>query len=478
MSVKARPAAYSAKKTRSAPSKGADSVRRASRDLSDTFGVRGAGASWQTSFGMALNERDLLVAVHREPVAWRVVFQVAHDIFDKGFTVEEIAEKPDPNWSREVSKVLDDLNAKAVYTQMSVFERLFGWAIIAMSFVDRGKDVSAPVTSPKEIRQLLPFCTLQFTVQGSDEDKKQDSDRFGLPEFYTLRREGVAQTRLHYTRTIHCATRLLEHPYKGMSVLEPVYNDLTFLCNIRWGLGETICRHGSGFPDITVTGAKAADLDAIEDSQQFKNLNARTYFLHNEKAVLDFKGLAGRALDPSPYYEAIMESISIGSGIPLAILRGAQAGALSGSEVNEREYFKVISDFRTLYEPCIWELIDRLMETGQIRKVNDYRVVWPGGVELSEKDRASVELQLAQARALKLQYCTVDEVRAEEDKEPLPDKAGEVVPSLRKPEPLVQAKPGQEGQQPGVGPTADESRFERFVSWLLRKKQDAQEPTQ
>jgi hypothetical protein len=400
---------------------------------------------------MALNERDLLFAVKREPVAWRVVFQVAHDIFDKGFTVEEIAEKPDPNWSREVSKVLDDLNAKSVYTQMSVFERLFGWAIVAITYVDRGKDVSAPVTSPKEIRQLLPFCTLQFTVQGSDEDKNADSPRFGLPNFYTLRREGASQARLHYSRAIHCATRLLEHPYKGMSCLEPVFDDLTVLRNIRWGLGQTIYRYGSGFPDVTVTGAKAADLDAMEDSQQFKNLNARTYFLHNEKALLDFKGLAGRALNPSPYYEPIMESISIGSGIPLAILRGAQAGALTGSEVNEREYFKVISDFRTLYEPCIWELIDRLMETGQIREVEDYRIVWPGGVELSEKDRASVELMLAQARALKLQYKMVDEVRAEEDLEALPDKAGEVVIGLRKPEPPIQAKPGEEGQLPSKG---------------------------
>jgi hypothetical protein len=124
--------------------------------------------------------------------------------------------------------------------------------------------------------------------------------------------------------------------------------------------------------------------------------------------------------------------------------------------VNEREYFKVISDIRTLYEPCIWDLVERLMETGQIRRVNDYKIVWPGGVELSEKDRASVELMLAQARALKLQYKMVDEVRAEEDLKALPDKAGEVVIGLRKPEPPVQAKPAQERQQPGAGETPQE----------------------
>jgi hypothetical protein len=401
---------------------------------------------------MALNERDLLFAVRREPVAWRLVFGVAHDIFDKGFTVEEIAEKPDPAWSREVSKVLDGLNAKAVFTQMAVFERLFGWSIIALTYVDRGLNVSAPVTSPKEIRQLLPYCTLQFTVQGSDEDKKPDSDRFGLPEFYTLRREGVAQARLHYTRAIHCATRLLDHPYKGVSCLEPVYDDLTVLRNIRWGLGQTIYRYGSGFPDITVKGAKTPDLDRIEESQQFKHLQARHYFLHNDLSTLEFKGLAGRALDPSPYYEPILESIAIGSSFPKAQLRGAQAGGLEGSEVNQSEYFKYISGLQTLLEPCVWELIDKLMETGQIRKVSDYRVVWPGGVELSEKDRALVDLQRAQAQVLKLQYCMVDEVRAEEDKESLPDKAGEVVIGLRKPELPFQPKPGEGEQGAGQSP--------------------------
>ena len=49
---------------------------------SDTFGFRGAGATWQASFGMQLSEVDLLFSVRREPAANRIVFQVAHDIFE------------------------------------------------------------------------------------------------------------------------------------------------------------------------------------------------------------------------------------------------------------------------------------------------------------------------------------------------------------------------------------------------------------
>jgi phage-related protein (TIGR01555 family) len=434
------------------------------RDTTDTFGMRGAGASWQASFGMPLNEQDLLFAVRREPVANRIVFQVAHDIFDNWFTVEEVAEKPDPNFDKEVQKALNDLSAKTVFTEMAVYERLFGWAIIAITYVDGAKDVASPVQSPKEIRELIAYSSLQFTVQTSDEDKDIESERFGLPVVYTLRRQGGEQIKLHYTRAIHCATRLLDHPYRGMSVLEAVYDDITVLRNIRWGLGQTIFRYGSGFPDVEIQGAKKKTLDDLEASQQFKSLQARTYFLHDEKTKLEFKGVAGRALNPEPYYMPVMENIAAGSGLPLAILRGAQAGALTGSEVNEREYFKLISDAQSRYEPSVRELIDALIECGQIETaVEDYQFIWLGGAELSESQKAVAELNLAQAREKMLNYMTVDEVRAEEDLQPLPDNAGKVVLGIER----IQQALGQGG--PTLSATSSASDAEEKKKWYVVK---------
>jgi hypothetical protein len=151
-------------------------------------------------------------------------------------------------------------------------------------------------------------------------------------------------------------------------------------------------------------------------------------------------------------------------------LRGAQAGALTGSEVNEREYFGYISDQQTLYEPTVWELIDRLMDTGQISKVEDYRVVWQSGLELSEKDEAAVELQLAQVRNLKTGWMTIDEVRAEEGLGALPNGAGAVVLGVKKAEQQPFGQPP--GASPGASAQGDESRFERFLSWLRGKKHE------
>ena len=89
-----------------------------SGNSTDRYGIRGSGATWQARFGQPLNEQDLLFSVKREPVSKRLVFDVPYDMFSKGFTVEEVAEKPDPEWSREVAKVLDDLNATAAIRQL------------------------------------------------------------------------------------------------------------------------------------------------------------------------------------------------------------------------------------------------------------------------------------------------------------------------------------------------------------------------
>jgi phage-related protein (TIGR01555 family) len=405
-------------------------------------------------------------------VAHRVVFGVAHDTFDKWFKVEEVANKPDANFLKAVETVLSTLNAKSVFTQMSVYERLCPYAIIVIGYVDHGKSLQDPVTDPSEIRELAAYAgKLQVTVQSSDEEKDPNNPRFGLPNLYTISRTGVGQEKIHWTRVIHFATRLLDHAYEGLSVLEPIYDDTTVLRNERWGMGQTMFRTGGGFPDVTVTGANKKQLDDLEEGQQFKSLQARTYFLHNEKTTLDFKGLAGRALDPKPYYDPIMENISTGTSIPLAILRGAQAGALSGSDVNEREYFKVISACQSSYEPGIWQLIDLLMETGQIPTVEDYNVKWLGGFELNELDKAQVQLAKAQANDLKTKYMKVNELRAlqEPSLPALKGPEGEVIPGLQKP-PAPQPSPSGP-------PTASDSAEPSLVGkiWLKIKGEKHEE---
>ena len=65
------------------------------------------------------------------------------------------------------------------------------------------------------------------------------------------------------------------------------------------------------------------------------------------------------------------------------------------------------------------------METGQIDWVEDYNLVWPPGFELSDQTLAEINLKQAQARKLQLSWMTIDEVRADQGLDPLPDCAGQ-----------------------------------------------------
>ena len=378
-------------------------------------------------FGRPVTNENITFAVKREPLAYLLTFQVAHDIFDKWFEVEPLEKGVDKEkFNEAVQKVLLELNAKDVFTQAAAFERAYGWSIVVLGYKDKGATLKDAVESPEKIEGFVAYGSTLIVDVKFDENK--ESSRFGLPEIYKVKISEREQAEVHYSRVIHFATRLLDHPWEGLSVLEPVWDDLTVIRNIAWGMGQTLYRYGSGFPVVTIKGAKTPE-QLREWSREWGPLTARTSMFKTDKQEIEFKGLAGRALNPEPYYSAIMERISAGSGIPKPMIIGAQAGQLAGSEVNEREYFKLISDCQSRYEPGIMDFIDRLMETKQIPNVH-YKINWLGGFEINPRDQAAAELDKIRALEIKTDWMTVNEIRGLDDLERVP--GGDVILGLLK----------------------------------------------
>jgi len=370
------------------------------------------------AFGEKFQNGDLLFAVKREPVAYKTVFQVAHDIFDKWFEVQDIREKgKDEDLDANVQAELIKLDAKTAFTQAAVYERGFGWSIIVIGYKDQGETLEDELKEVESIEDLAAYSPRQIGTRDLKLDKDPDSKRYGWPVIYPVKREtNGTYTKVHYTRVIHFATRILEPGYKGISVLSPCWDDLTNLRNCRWGMGQTLYRYGSGFPVVTLEGASKEDL--TEFSNYWGPLTARTSLFKNEKQEIEFKGLEGRALNPEPYYIPIMENLSAATGIPMAILRGAQAGELTGSEVNEREFFKVVSDAQMRFEPGVRFLIDQLIDLGQVKTSvppGEYQVDWIGAFEINPRDKEAALLDHVRARTAQTEYMTVNEVRAQEN---------------------------------------------------------------
>lgn len=396
----------------------ADTVPRGQGIMIPRSGTGGGG-----EYGTDITDTLRAFAMTREPVAYRAVFTVAHDIFDNWFKLE-LEGKEDSEQSEAFDKKLQAefarLNAKKEFTRMSVYERGFRYAIIVLGYVDAAESLADPVTSPQKLKEIKAYSSRQVTVSSSDLETDEKSERYGLPVYYNIKRQGVAAPlRVHYTRVVHFATRLTdESDYISQSVLDPVWDDIGTLRNIRWGMGQTMYRYGSGFPDITFTGAELDDIDDWIDSGAFQNLNARTYFAHSEDQTLEFKGLQGRALDPMGYYLPIMEHISCGTGIPLAILRGVQAGALTGSEVNQGEYYGLVSDEQSAYEEGIRQVINAILQfMPDERRTTpwEYKFNWNSGIELSEAEKQDIALVRAQELDFLWQFKTRNEIRAEID---------------------------------------------------------------
>jgi len=423
-------------------------------------GVSGAG-----QYGEEINDRSRTFAILREPVAHRVVCTVAKDVFDNWFTLEleGAKEKDNKAFDQLLQAELRRLRAKRELTIMSVMERGYGYGIIVLGYQDDAESLEEPLKAPSALRQIKAYGTPQITKVALDKKETLEDGKpnphFMLPEIYFIQQKGVTRRlRVHHSRVIHFATRY-EDPTKdqwqGQSVLDPLWDDVVTLRNIRWSMGQTMFRYGSGFPVFTFNEATKAQLQSWEAAGLFGDISNRTYFLKNEKQDISFEGLAGRALDPLNYYLPQMEHISAASGIPLAILRGVQAGALTGSEVNQMEYYGIISDEQTAYESGLRKLVDiiRLFAIKKDKKAVekmgaaevDQAIIavafsdtfigfdavklpeeaelqaflfnWKGGFELDEEKKQRIALMKAQELQIRGQWLRINEIRKVENPE-------------------------------------------------------------
>ncbi len=413
-------------------------------------------------FGSKVDDRELLFAVQREPAAFRIVFGVARDTLDNWFTVEPV--KEDKTLNDVVQKELDRLQAKTKLIKLLSLSRLFGYSLLLLGYDDSEAELKTEMSeADAKIRYIEPYSKLEINRILEVDDAQDERD--GYPKSYFMKKSaGLAslQTEVHHSRALLCSTLLVDHRYKGWSALQCLYDDITGYRYMRWGIYMTMIRYGSGFPDVTLKGPDAdqAAIDAFIASGQFDNLSGMKYFVHNEQQQLEFKGFQQSSLNPLNYYQIALETLSMGSGIPEPVLKGSQAGAITGSEVNERNYFKVISDEQTAFEPILRQLIDKiLLYLGKATEDApvEYNIIWKPNYEPTAKEKAELDYLNAQTAQIELQFKTVDEVRKDRYKlPPLANKAGAEVVGLRKPEPQPSprlAEPGAEGpneKKPGA----------------------------
>lgn len=415
-------------------------------------------------FGDEITDDDREFASEREPVAYFLTYGIAADVVDKWFVVDDPStEGGDPKIDEAVQNALTTLKAKQKLQETIEYERIFGWSLLVGSFSDVAKvaELERPLKSTSQLLQLAAYPKTAVQVWLKDED--ENSERFNEPVIYRVDRGEGKFLYVHYTRCCKVQTRS-----NGKSILDPIWDDLTCGRNIRWGASQWMYRTGGGFPVIKFPpGTTKEKLEEWIDSDAFTNLMARTYIGITGDMDFKFEGAQGRALDPTPFFQTNREQISEGSSVPEPVLRGAQAGAVTGSEINQRQYYKVIARIQTSLEDTVRWIIDHLAEAGQIEGLSktadaslsvkvkrwlkkdvkplpqhfNYDVEWVSAFELTELDEANAELLKERANEVRLRYMTVDEVRKMNQLQELPNGKGATL--VKQPSPLEFEEPNK-----------------------------------
>jgi hypothetical protein len=361
-------------------------------------------SEYGASFGEEIADLDRETAADRMGIGHFLVYRMAKDALKKWFKIDDPdTENPDPTLDQTFQRALREINAHEELRKALEWERLYGVSILIGRFNDATTQeaLANEKTTTAKLVEIRAYPKTKIT--STIDDKDLNSDRYGEPVWYYIDRGGPRRMKVHYTRIIRVATRTGEK-----SVIDAIYDCLSTVRNILWALGQTIWRDGTGFPRIRINGFSVEQLTKFKDDGTFANLMSRSYILLNEDMEFDFIGAEGKALNPQPYLKPQLEDIAAGTGIPEAILRGAQAGALTGSEVNERQYWDVVATIQRDIEPVIrdlnlWALPDQ--------DPWGYEFVWPPGIEQSADDKAKTDVLVEQANLLRLEYMKTNEVR-------------------------------------------------------------------
>ena len=116
-------------------------------------------------YGATITDDLRTFAVTREPVAHRVVFTVAHDIFDNWFELKLEGDEEgtkSQQFDKQIQTDLLRLRAKRELTRMTVFERAYGWSILILGYKDEGEHLATPVKNATELVSVKAYSPTQI----------------------------------------------------------------------------------------------------------------------------------------------------------------------------------------------------------------------------------------------------------------------------------------------------------------------------
>lgn len=328
---------------------------------------------------------------NRNGVTHKVINKLVRDRFDKWFEVQTESEEFIEKVNFHSSDKRGSLRIRSRMKRARNLAMRHGYSIIFIGYKDQAKSIAEPVRNPQSIEYLriIKKKHIKEIVLVTD----SNSPFFGEVDHYVLRSDyfdiatGV-ETNLHSTRAILVQNEESEE-VESRSLLKPCYNWINIFDNISWSVGQSFFRQAGGFPVLTINNWGSLEEDVKDDiAATWANVNSMSGWIAGEGDSIDFKGAEGRALKPAEYVDAGVRMLAMSFDVPMPIIEGVNAGAVTGSETNLKDYFSDIGGAQILQEqPIVENIFSRMQETNQLPTV-DFEIEWLPQFEESPKEKA------------------------------------------------------------------------------------------
>lgn len=297
--------------------------------------------------------KDFLRMYNRKGVVFRTINKETELMFKNGFSSDNQA-------AMQAYKDFDLFNIlNYAYKNAAIS----GKVLIYVNYGDAGDYKDEPPANARAIGfYVLPYAWVYQDIYYNQQ----------VYEHYEIYRADGTTFKIHKNRIIR-----FSYNDDEVGKILPAYDSLQVLDNVLWGTGQTMFRSGSGFPVVRVknsngvvtlpNGTKKTRLQMYKDMGFLRDMNTQTGFLIDEQDTFTFEGAAGKAIQPKEYYEVALQQVAIDLDVPVDVLKGISAGAVTGSETNLKIYY---GDLHAKQKDKLEALFNDVFETLGITKVN------------------------------------------------------------------------------------------------------------
>lgn len=326
-----------------------------------------------------------------------ITLDVLDELYDRNGLahkiVEVMADKTFNKWYEVIhadDKVVSEVEAldrmkgvkfRTAYKKAYKLRWRHGYSLIFLGYEDAGSTPADPVVNPVGIKQLEVF-----SCRAVKEWIYEGPMQTGAITHVILAGQqlGMVQdVKIHMSRI-----QIIGDALNGRSIFIAAYNWLNVFDNNVWAMGQSYYRYASGFPFLKISGA--TDDEFTKAEAMWRNVTARTGLVGDERYDLDFKGAEGSALPIRDYYECGLKAVALAIDMPFALLEGATAGAVTGSETNSSElYDKIISIQHNEVEPDVLDTYE-LFWIAKVISTIDFEIEWCPLWPMDEQENANI----------------------------------------------------------------------------------------